>query len=153
MAILSWGKPKIETAVCKDGMAGTDWTPIDTPQQDTTNLNPTSGDTTDAQEEGGDIVDSRTAKTTYEFEFTLFVKKGGKRPFEDDDGVVSGEHAFRLTPEDEACEGILIDRSTVRLEEQFNTANGKLLHYIARCLKPTTGKTIKPYVKTATVHS
>lgn len=153
MAILSWGKPKIETAVCEDGMAGTDWTPIDTPQQDTTNLNPTSGDTIDAQEEGGDIVDSRTAKTTYEFEFTLFVKKGGKRPFEDDDGVVSGEHAFRLTPEDEACEGILIDRATVRLEEQFNTANGKLLHYIARCLKPTTGKTIKPYVKTATVQS
>lgn len=149
MSILSWGKPKIETAPCTDGMAGTTWKQIDTPQHDTTNLNPTLGDTTDAQEEGGDIVDSRTTKTTYEFEFTLFVKKGGTRPFEDDDGVVSGEHAFRVTPEDEGCEGILIDRSTVRLEEQFNTENGKLLHYIARCLKPKTGKTIKPYTKTA----
>ena len=95
------------------------------------------------------MVDSRTGKNTYQFEFDLFVKKGGKRPFEDNDGVISGEHAFRVTPEDEECEGIQIDRSTVRCEESYSTAEGKLLHYVAKVLKPATGKSVKPYIKTA----
>ena len=94
-------------------------------------------------------MDSRTGKNTYQFEFDLFVKKGGTRPFEDVDGVISGEHAFRVTPEDEECEGFQIDRSTVRCEESYSTADGKLLHYVAKVLKPATGKSVKPYTKTA----
>ena len=102
-----------------------------------------------ATEEGGEIVDSRTGKNTYLFEFDLFVKKGKERPFEDNDGIIAGEHAFRLTPEDEDCEGLQIDRSTVRVEESYSTADGKMLHYVVRCLKPATGKTVKPYTKGA----
>lgn len=28
-----------------------------------------------------------------------------------------------------------------------STEDGKMLHYVARCLKPKTGKTVKPYTK------
>jgi hypothetical protein len=98
-----------------------------------------------ATEEGGGIVDAMNGKTTYVLEFDLFVKKGGTRPFEDVDGVVAGEHAFRVIPEDNECEGIQIDRAIVRIEENYSTAEGKILHHVCRCLKPASGKTVKPY--------
>lgn len=149
MSILSWGKCLIEHTTSTDGAPGSTWTALDTPKQDTTKLTPTAGTETNANEEGGDIVDSRTSKNTYLFEFTQFVKKGKERPFEDEDGIIAGEHAFRVTPEDAECEGIQIDRSTVRVEESYSTADGILLRYVVRCLKPKTGKTVKPYTKTA----
>lgn len=149
MAVLSWGKPKIEHATSTNGAPADEWTEIDTPRQDSTQLTPTAGDTVEAKEEGGDLVDSRVGKTTYQFEWYNFVKKGKKAPFEDNDGVIAGEHAIRLTPEDEECEGIQIDRCTISVQEEYTAADGKLLHYIAKCLKPATGKTVKPYTKTA----
>ena len=149
MSILSWGKCLIEHSTSTNGAPGTDWTAIDTPKEDTTKLTPSAGTEVNAPEEGGEIVDSRTGKNTYLFEFDLFVKKGKERPFEDNDGIIAGEHAFRLTPEDEDCEGLQIDRSTVRVEESYSTADGKMLHYVVRCLKPATGKTVKPYTKGA----
>lgn len=149
MSILSWGKCLIEHSTSTNGAPGTDWTAIDTPKEDTTKLTPSAGTEVNATEEGGEIVDSRTGKNTYLFEFDLFVKKGKERPFEDNDGIIAGEHAFRLTPEDEDCEGLQIDRATVRVEESYSTADGKMLHYVVRCLKPSTGKTVKPYTKGA----
>jgi hypothetical protein len=147
MALLSWGKPTIQHATSSDGAPSGEWTDIDTPKQDTTKITPTAGTETTAQEEGGDIVDVRNAKNTYQLEFDLFVKKGKARPFEDNDGVIAGEHAFRVIPEDDECEGAQIDRSTIRLEDSYTSADGILLHYVIRPLKPKTGKTVKPYYK------
>ncbi len=149
MAVLSWGKPKIEFATSTDGTPGDTWTEIDTPKQDTTQLTATAGDEVTANEEGGELVDVRFNKTTFEFEFDLFVKKGVERPFTDTDGVISGEWAWRLTPEDTECEGIQIDRSVLRVEQSYSTADGILLHYVAKCLKPATGTTIKAYTASA----
>lgn len=151
MALLSWGKPGIETATSQDGAPGAAaaWREIDTPKDNTTKLNPTAGTETEAIEEGGDIVDSRTSKNKYQLEFDLFVKKGKKRPWEDFDGIIEGEHAFRITPEDEDCEGIQIDRAKIRVEESYATADGIMLHYVAKVLKPKAGKMVKPYFKNA----
>ena len=147
MAILSWGKCTLQHAVSTDGAPEDAWTDIDTPKEDTTKVTTTAGTEKTATEEGGGLVDARTGKNTYQLEFDLYVKKGKKRPFDDDDGIIAGEHAFRIIPEDEACEGCQIDRATLRVEENYATADGKLLHYVARCLKPATGKTVKPYTK------
>lgn len=149
MAQLGWGKPTIEWASSTKGAPGDAWTAIDTPKEDTTKLTPTAGTEKTATEEGGELVDSRTGKNTFQFEFDLFVKKGASRPFEDVDGVVSGEFAFRLTPEDNENEGFQIDRSTVRCEESYAAADGKLLHYVIKVLKPASGRSVKPYTKTA----
>ena len=154
MSILSWGKCKIETTPSVSGAPATSasWTAIDTPKEDTTKIIPTAGTEKTANEEGGDIVDYKRGKTTFTLEFDLFVKKGGTRPFTDDDGVISGEHCFRITPEDDTCEGAQIDRSVVSVEESYSAADGKLLHYVAKCLKPASGKTVKPYTKTTEDH-
>lgn len=149
MAILSWGKGLLETTTSTGGAPSENptWAAIDTPKTDTLKLTATAGSETTAQEEGGDIVDSRNGKTTYQLEWDNFVKKGVDRPFEDTDGIIEGEHAFRYTPEDDTNEGFLIDRASVHVEESYSTADGKLLHYVAKCLKPKTGKTVKPYTK------
>lgn len=151
MSQLSWGKPTIEFATSTKGVPADQWTAIDTPKEDTTKLTPTAGTEKTATEEGGELVDSRTGKNTFQFEFDLFVKKGSTRPFSDVDGAISGEYAFRLTPEDEENEGFQIDRSTVRCEESYAAADGKLLHYVVKVLKPAQGKSVKPYTKTASV--
>ena len=148
MAILSWGKCLIQHADSVNGAlaAGASWTDIDTPKEDTTKITPTAGNEVTATEEGGDVVDARTGKNSYTLEFDLFVKKGVSRPFDDNDGIISGEHAFRVIPEDDTCEGIQIDRCSLRVEESYTTADGKILHYVAKCLKPAAGKIVKEYV-------
>lgn len=147
MAILSWGKCSLKHTDSIDGEPGAsaEWTDLDTPKKDSTQLTTTAGEETLAQEEGGDIVDARYGAASYELSFDIYVKKGKARPFEDIDGVITGEHALRVTPEDTACEGIQIDRCILRVEESYTTADGKTLHYVAKCLKPKSGKTVKPY--------
>ena len=78
--------------------------------------------------EGGDVVDTRRGKNKYVFELEIFVKKGDAKPIEDEDGVIVDNYAVRLTPEDEAC---------------------KLWKYTFDAKKPETGKTLKPYTKSA----
>lgn len=149
MSILSWGKPKIEYATSTGGEAGTSavWTAFDTPKEDTTQLATTAGEEVTATEEGGAIVDTRYKKTTYQLEFDLFVKKGTERPFTDSDGVIAGEYAIRITPEDDTCEGIQIDRCVISVEESYTAADGKIMHFVCKCLKPKSGNTVKPYTK------
>lgn len=147
MSVLSWGKCLIQHSVSTDGAPSATWEDWDTPKEDTTTLTPTAGNETTATEEGGDVIDVRYGKTTYELTFTLFVKKGKKRPVDDNDGIITGEHAFRVIPEDTGCEGIQIDRSVLRVEENYSTADGKTLVYTAKVLKPATGKSVKPYTQ------
>lgn len=151
MSVLSWGKPKIETTPCTDGAPATSatWKELPTPKEDTTQLTPTKGQEKTATEEGGEVVDVRYGKTTYELVYEIFVKKGETRPFADEDGIITGEHAVRVTPEDEECEGILLERTVVTCEESYSTADGKMLKYTHKALKPKTGKTLKPYTAKA----
>lgn len=150
MSVLSWGKCKIEHTTSTNGTPASDWTELDVPKEDTTQLSTTAGNEKQATEEGGELVDYTVSANTYELSFDLFVKKGKTRPFSDRDGVVAGEHAFRITPEDTECEGILIERAALRVEISFTTANGILLHHVAKGLKPATGNTVKPYTASAT---
>ena len=141
--ILSWGKPTIKKAISTLGAPGSVWEVIDTPKEDTTQLNTTAGDNVEAKEEGGDLVDVIYKKNTYALEFDIFVKKGKALPFNDVDGVVAGEYAFQIIPEDDACVGIQIDRSTVRVETSYTSADGILQHVTITPLKPASGTMIK----------
>lgn len=152
MAIISWGKPSsFQTTESINGApaASATWKDIETPKDGTLQVVVTEGSETVAQEEGGGIVDIRYNPNTYELQFTEFVKKGKDPVFEDTDGIVAGEHAFRFLPEDDTCTGRQIDRSIVRVVETYTTADGILRQYKARGMKPATGNTVKKYVKAA----
>ena len=151
MSILGWGKCLIEYANSEGGVPVGAWKALDTPKENTTKITPTAGTEVTATEEGGDVVDSRTGKNSFTFEFDLFVKKGIARPFEDNDGVILGEYAFRITGEDKGAPGSLIERCSLRVEESYSTADGKILHYVGKCLKPATGRILKEYVANSLV--
>lgn len=150
MATISWGKPSLfQTTPSVDRAPAENavWKDIETPKDGTMQINVTEGSEVTALEEGGGLVDIRYNANTYEFSFTEFVKKGKDPVFEDSDGVVAGEHAFRFLPEDDTCEGRKIDCAIVRVVETFTTADGILRQYKARAKKPKTGNTVKKYVK------
>ena len=74
------------------------------------------------------------------------MKKDVDPPFTDVDGVIQGEHAFRLIPEDPTAKGYLIDRAQVAVTESFTSAEGGLMHYVIKVLKPKEGEFLKKQV-------
>ena len=89
------------------------------------------------------IVDSKTTPATYEITWEMFVKKGVEPPFDGEEGVIAGEHAFRFTPDDPTCKGWRVDRATVSATISFSTSEGTLYKYKAKVLKPKTGNAFK----------
>lgn len=151
MALISWGKPKIEWATSVAGAPSGSWTAVDTPKMDTTELSTEAGDETTAQIEGGETLDTRRQANRYTLTFTLYAQKGKSKPFPDVNGVVDGNYAFRITPEDPECEGYLFENTTVSVEESYTPADGKLWVYTVNILKPATGDMVKPYAGSSLV--
>ena len=151
MAHLSGGKPTLEFGKCgANGAAPTTWTKLAfDPVENSTKLTPTKGEKKEAKVEGGENEAVKYAKNTYVFEFEVRAAKGRAKPIMDADGVVEGEYAIRLTPEDTTVEGILIDKATVSVEETFDTAEGKKWKYTFDVLKPAEGNQVKPYTTPA----
>lgn len=141
---LSWGKPVIKIGKLGDGgKAPTSWIDIPTPVENSTKLTPTKGAKKEAKIEGGENEAVKYAANTYTFEFELRAGKGRAKPVEDIDGIISGEYAVKLQPEDPTVEGIVIDRSVMSMEETFDTENGKKWKYTFDVLKPSTGNQVK----------
>lgn len=147
--VINWDLSKLEVAdVAADGTVGeyADW-PI--PVEDSTQLTTELGEEKTATEEGGGVIDRYRKKGTATLELELFVKKGESRPVEDEDGVVAGFKAVRITPKDPECEGRVIEKSTLTMTETWNGADGSRLKYTFNALKPKTGNMVKPYTATA----
>ncbi len=141
---LSWGKPVIKIGKLGDGgKAPTSWIDIPTPVENSTKLTPTKGAKKEAKIEGGENEAVKYAANTYAFEFELRAGKGRAKPVEDIDGIIPGEYAVKLQPEDPTVEGIVIDRSVMSMEETFDTENGKKWKYTFDVLKPSTGNQVK----------
>ncbi len=150
MATISWGRPSLfQTKPSADGApaASGEWKDIEIPKEGTLQIISNDGEEQTAKEEGGGLVDVRFNANTYELQFQEYVKKGKASLFEDEDGIVPGEHAFRFLPEDDTCDGRQIDKAIVRVSETFTVADGILRLFKARCLKPKEGKTVKKFTK------
>lgn len=150
MAKLKWGKPKIEVALLKNGAlpTGASWTELSNPKDGSTQLSVSAGNKQEATVEGGELFAMRKGANKYTLETELFASEGATKPIADVNGIVAGEYAVRITPEDEKLEGYLMERCSVSLEESFTATDGGLWKYIFEGLKPTTGTILKPYKKT-----
>lgn len=148
MAVLTWGIGSFEHKDSVDGEPKAEgaWEKIDIPTQDSLKVETKEGETIEAKDEAGNIVDSRTSPSSYEITFDLFVKKGVDLPFDDKDGVIGGEHAFRYIPEDPTCPGWQADRTTVSSSFMFSTKEGAKYRYKVKVLKPKAGKAFKSQV-------
>ena len=149
--VINWGKPTLEFAAYTGSSFDAEsasWTAFPTPVENTTQLETTAGDKVEAKEEGGGTVDTYQKKSKYAFSFELFVKKGQDKPIEDNDGVISANYAFRLTPEDPTCHGYLVEKASVSILETFNSQDGSRWKYTFDALVPDSGKKmLQKYVK------
>ncbi|EJW96425.1 hypothetical protein EVA_15468 [gut metagenome] len=111
--------------------------------ENSTKLTPTKGKKMEAKIEGGENEAVKYGANTYTLEFEIRIGKGRKKPIEDVDGVIDGEYALKLQPEDKTVEGLKIDRSSLSVEETYDTENGTKLKYTVDVLKPETGNQVK----------
>lgn len=150
--ILKWGKPLLEIIKLVDGeipSSSPQWTALDNPVEDSTQLETTEGDVIEATGEGGELVDAYIKASTYQLTFQLFAKRGAEKPIEDEDGVILDEYAIRLTPEDDTLPGFMLPKCRVSVVDTYNAADGERWQYTFRALKPTTGTMKQEYTKSA----
>lgn len=141
---LSWGKCKIKIGkLGADGAEPETWTDIPTPVENSTKLTPTKGAKKEAKIEGGENEAVKYAANTYTLEFEIRAGKGRAKPVEDADGIIAGEYAVKVQPENPEVEGIVIDRSVLSMEPTFDTENGTKWKYTADVLKPKIGDQVK----------
>jgi len=142
---LAWGKPKVEIGKIESNGVPFMWQELPEIEKDSAHLVVEQGEKTDATEEGGGVIDSIRKKNKFTFEFVLFVKKGDKKPIEDDDGIILENYAVRLTPENPTTEGFSMGKTIVNCEETWSSAEGKKLKYTFSGLTSVSGKVLKPY--------
>lgn len=148
MAAIGWGKPRI---FIKDLDAETPaWKECPTPVENSTKLTPTKGTKKEAPLEGGENEDVRYAKNKYELAYQIRVAKNKTMPIMHEDGIVSHKYAIAIQPEDPTVPGVMIDRSTVSVEDPFTSEDGGSFTYTHDVLKPDAGKMVKWGVLTVT---
>lgn len=154
MAVISWGKPKIE--IVKWGPTDTTcpetgWATVYNPKENSTQLNTTKGDKREAFGEGGEVIDAKFKRSKYELVFELYVEKGKTLPIPEsdvDDGLVADIYGIRITPEDTTLEGIFIPKTSVSVDVLYSAEDGKRMLYTFSGLRPATGNTVQPYTAT-----
>lgn len=133
MSVLSWGKPQI---VVKSDVDGAIFRFLNTPVEDSTNLETTAGDKTEAKIEGGAIEDVRYDKSTYRLAMQIRLKKGDKLPFDNKDGIVNGNYSVWLIPEDVDAFGIQMLKAHVSITTSYTAADGILCDVAFDALEP-----------------
>lgn len=129
MAVLSYGKPKIEIAELDADDNMSPWVQIDVPKDGTTSMDTQEGDNTEYLEEGGGLVDSYRKSSKYTLNFELYAKKGFQKPIADVNGVVTKNYAIRLTPEDPETYGFILYKCSVSCVETHTVADGMMWKY------------------------
>lgn len=155
MAVISWGRPKIEIVKWTAGATScpsVGWATVPNPKEDSTELVPTKGDKKEAYGEGGEIIDVKYKRSKYELTFELYVKKGESQPIPEadiDDGVVNDIYGIRITPEDTTLEGICMPKCSVSVDTLYTAADGKRLAYTFSGIRPADNQnTVQPYTAT-----
>lgn len=137
MAAISWGVPKIWISKLGSNGSPTTWTAVPTPVEGTTTLTTTKGEKKEAKIEGGENEAVKYKRNTFALEFTIRAVKGRTKLAEDVNGVISGEYALKLQPEDASVEGIAIDRGTLSFEPTYSAEEGIQWKYTLDALVPT----------------
>lgn len=143
---LAWGKPRIKIAKLNEDGSGAvkgAWLELPTPVENSTKLTVTKGSKKEAKIEGGGNEAVRYGANTYALELEIRGLKGRTKPIVDFDGIIQGEYALLLQPEDKTVEGYQIDRCSVSVEDSFDAENGTIWKYTFEALKPKTGEQVK----------
>lgn len=140
MSKLDWGKPRI---FVKDLEATSPfWKELNTPVQDSTELQATKGDKLEAPVEGGQNEDVKYKSSTYALVYNIRKAKGRAVPFPNVDGVCGKHYAVMLMPEDNTTIGFYIADTAVTVDDTFTAADGAIWA-IQHDAVAGTGNTVK----------
>lgn len=142
MAELSWGRPRIFISKLNNGEVTT-WKEFSTPVDGSTKLDTSEGDKKEAKIEGGENEAVKYNKSTYTLEFEVREAVGREQPYTNTDGLIDGEYALHIQPENASAKGIKFDRGVLSVLTQFGSEDGIVYHYKYDALKPATGNTAK----------
>jgi len=140
---LSWGKPKVNVGMRGDGTAPELWMAEHSIVENSAKLTPSKGTRKEAKIEGGELEDVKYNKNTYVFEYEVRVMRGRTPRIEDNDGLVVGEYALQLIPENASVSGFIIDRAAVSVEDTWDAENGAKKKYTFDVLVPEQGNQVK----------
>lgn len=143
MAVIGWGKPTIVISKLDEEGNPTSWTEVPTPAEETTTLTTTKGDKKEAKLEGGANEDVKYGKNTYALAYQIRIAKGKVMPFNAIDGIVEGEYAVAVQPEDPAVPGIMMKKSVVSAEDTYASADGGAIIYTHDALQPNEGSQVE----------
>lgn len=132
MATIGWGKPRI--FVKKLGGSGS-WIELPTPVDGTTQLTTTKGDKSEAKIEGGENEDVKYNRNTYALALNIRAVEGRAMPLVADDGVIAGQYAVVLQPENPSAQGFAFLKSAASVEDSFTSADGGVWAYTFDALK------------------
>lgn len=140
MASIGWGKPRIFIKRIDTG--GGTWKEVPTPVQDSTSLETTKGEKMEAKLEGGTNEDVLYKASTYALSYQIRKAKGKTQPFVSNDGIVEGEWACAVQPQDPLVPGIMIHRSVVSADDRYNSQDGFSAVYTHDALQPESGNQV-----------
>jgi hypothetical protein len=121
------------------------WKSVFTPVQDSFSLEVEEGSKLEAFIEGGQRIDVRKDANKYAFKFQIHLGEGLEKIIEDYDGIIPGNYAICVIPENSALPGFLMDRTMVSVTESFDSNDGHRVAYTFEALKPASGKMLKAF--------
>lgn len=152
MATVSWGAPTLEfiklkattsngTTTWTDPSVEANWTDDNTKNdgyvkikgdvllQNSSQLNTSAGETKTLKNEHGEDVDRKQMPASYDFETSVIKKKGEaivSTGFSPVNGVVDGDWAMRLTPEDYQTTGFAFYKCAIATDKGWSSDQGAL---------------------------
>lgn len=141
MSNLSWGKPRI---FVKDLDAESpSWKELNTPVEDSTELQTTKGDKLEAPIEGGENEEVKYKDSNHTVVYNIRKVKGRSVPIPNKNGVAAHHYAFCLQPEDPTNIGFLIEKTSVSVDDTFTTGDGAIWAIEHEALAASKGNTVK----------
>lgn len=140
-----YGSPKIEHKSSVDGApVSGDWTEIQSPKDGTATLDSPEGTENKLKNEKGKTIDSYTEPSESTLVFELVKEKGKALPFPAKNGPIPGEHAFRVSNDNDAsCPAVQIDRCTLTGRILWSKGDALRVAYKATILEPAEGEDVK----------
>ena len=136
MASTSWGAPTLqfvplatgETAPTGawDSVEGLITIEADILLEGSTTLNTEEGETKKLKNARGNDVDSKKMPSSYTLETSIIRTKGSTPKFQASNGIVSGDYAMRLIPEDPAAIGIQFGKCNIAVNKGWDEDQGLL---------------------------
>lgn len=148
MATVSWGAPTLEFIKLSSGSVPSgEWKSQpgyvkidgDILLEDSSQLNTTEGETKSLRNEKGEDVDRKQMPASYSFVTSVIKKKGEsvvQTGFSPVNGVVSGDWAMRLVPEDPTTTGFIFRKSSIGVSKGWSADQGALDNLTVNGLVP-----------------